>query len=186
MRTKACAIILPSVSYKSLHWYLKQMMSCACKNICWCWFHWLYSDCLTKVNVLYFSIDKIAYKSQCFSFTVLYFCSSKGWFTNTCKGGWCKKILKNFQGPPFRTTKFFGPPFCREKIRVNPTENHIDPIFTGKIRVIFFFHGPPLKGPKFSVPIHFASGPPNKCLWTVLKKSSRELCYCGYLVFCIQ
>ena len=68
---------------------------------------------------------------------------------------WCKKNdTKNFQPPPpFWTTKFFMPPlpfFPQGKythVGINPTENHINLIFKGKINMIFF-QGPLFRPPK--------------------------------------
>ena len=91
------------------------------------------------------------------------FQTNKGPFTNTCKGGPDAKKFKRkkFSGPPplLDLTIFRGPPFLPRKIGVNPTENHIDSLFRGKISV-FFFSGPPFSGlQNFQGPL-FASGPP--------------------------
>ena len=55
---------------------------------------------------------------------------------------------KNFQGP-FWASKFFWAPFLARKIGINPTENHIDSLFRGKISVCFF-RVPLFRPPKFS------------------------------------
>ena len=95
-------------------------------------------------------------KNPCFEISL----SRKGPFTNTCQGGLMQNNFraKNFQGPPFGPQNFSGPPFLARKIGVNPTENHIDSFFRGKISV-FFFQGPPFQTSKiFRAPL-FVSGP---------------------------
>ena len=69
------------------------------------------------------------------------------------RGGLMQKNFraKNFQGPLLDLTIFRGPPFLPRKIGVNPTENHIDSLFRGKISV-FFFQGALFRPPKFSGP----------------------------------
>ena len=72
---------------------------------------------------------------------------------------------KHFR-PPLQTSKnFSAPPFLPWKLWVNPIEKHVNSIFTGKFVVIFL--GAPLIRVKNSKGQLFASGPPNKCLWTV-------------------
>ena len=87
------------------------------------------------------------------------------------RGAWCKKILarKIFRAPLLDLTIFRGPPFLPRKIGVNPTENHIDSLFRGKISW-FFFQGPPFQTSKiFRAPfLHqpplqvFVNGPCNR------------------------
>ena len=76
---------------------------------------------------------------------------------------------KNFQGPLLGLTIFRGSPFLPRKIGVNPTENHIDSLFRGKIS--FFFSGPSFpglqnfQGPPFCIrpPLQvFVNGPCNR------------------------
>ena len=62
---------------------------------------------------------------------------TRGPFTNTCKGGRCKKYLsQKFFGPPLQTAKKFqGPPFLPWKLQVNPIEEHVhvNSIFNGNL-----------------------------------------------------
>ena len=104
-------------------------------------------------------------------------CLTKGPFTNTCKGGLMqtKFSAKNFQGPPFGPTKFFGAPFLTRKIGVNPIKNHIDSLFRGKISVVFF-SGPPFRAPKFSGPPFLHQAP----LTSVCERSLKSIgCFQG-------
>ena len=82
-------------------------------------------------------------------------------FTNTCKGGWCKKYLsRKFFAPPFQTEKKkkIRATLFAMKLRVNAVEKHINSIFNGK-SVVIFFRPPPLQGSKFLRAPLFASGP---------------------------
>ena len=65
---------------------------------------------------------------------------------------------KKFRAP-FWTAEIFGPLFLPRKIGINPTENHRDSIFRGKISMIF--SGPPSSNLKnFKAPFLHQPPPP--------------------------
>ena len=80
----------------------------------------------------------------------------------TCRGWWCKQLYcKNLFVPnPFIPQKISGPPFAL-KITGQPHRKACKLNFYW-----IFFKGPLTRVKKFEGPL-FASGPPNKCLWTV-------------------
>ena len=60
--------------------------------------------------------------------------SNKGPFTNTCKGGPdAKKFQREkFSGPPFWTSKFFGPPLFAKENKRQPHRKSYRPNFQGQ------------------------------------------------------
>ena len=81
-------------------------------------------------------------------------------------GGAVAKILyREFFRPPPHLKKFRAP-ILPWKLRVNPTEKHVNSIFTR-----IFFQGPLTRVKIFKAP--FLHEPPNKCLWTVPNKGKK-------------
>ena len=77
-----------------------------------------------------------------------------------------KISVKNFQGP-ILDLNFFSPSplFFPRKKGVNPTENHINSIFRGKIR--WFFSGLPFSDlQNFKTPLLYQA-PAYRCFWMV-------------------
>ena len=94
--------------------------------------------------------------------------TSKGPFTNTCKGGRDAKNIyrKHFSGPPLQTAKKFQAPLFVMKITGQPHRKACKLNFNGK-SVVIFFSGPPLQGSTILRAPFLHQAPPYKCLWTV-------------------